>query len=187
HPSRPTSDANTFRLGQQPFRVHQLSRDYPWESVFAPQDVELAQRHLRLEVLDMERDLRIPNFEGAIAYVRPVFDDAQISRRLFDNIDSHAIEISTPPKGPIVLRQKHDYGGYRWMNKVGLSPSSRAAAAFSVFRDGLLVPDAAAPTRDPRFLRIGLHWPLPLLRINLPRSVGGTPDVSRPSFLGIAP
>ena len=38
------------------------------EAVFAPQDVELVKRHLRLEVPMRERDLRIPDFSCTVAY-----------------------------------------------------------------------------------------------------------------------
>jgi len=74
------------------------------------------------------------------------------------------------------------------MKKEGLAPSSQTNHALAIYRDGLLVADAGATNRDTRFLVTSLfHWPIPALRVNLPKKQGGNVDVTRRALTGTDP
>jgi len=88
----------------------------------------------------------------------------------------------------VTLRLERSYGlPLDWVKKEGLSPSSQANHALAIYRDGILVADAA-PDRDARLYRITqFKWPIPTLRVNLPKKLGGNVDVTRRALTGTDP
>ena len=178
HPNRPASDAEPFRVDQTPFHIVQLSKEYSWDKVFAPQDSVHAQQHFREQSFDLRSDLGLTDYEGFLSYPRPVSEEAKV-RRAFggDGLES-CLEISSEGNSPVTLRLKRMYG-YYLLQKDGLTPSSQTTHALSIFRDGLLVAGAAVPNRDIRFQLTTLQWPIPVLRLNLPKKLTGNLDVAR--------
>lgn len=170
HPDRSPSEADAFRIEGVPHHVHQLSKDYAWDKVFAPQDAHNAKAHLRQHSFDLKRDLGLPDYEGMVSYLRPVSEEAKIERAHLTGID-FGFEISSDDNTSVTLRAKRTYG-YHWMDKEGISPSSRTNHVLSIYRDGILVADASSPNRDARFQRATLlEWPMPVLRVNLPKKL----------------
>lgn len=186
HPDRPSSDADGFRIEGVSHEVRQLSNEYRWEKAFAPQDAEVAQMHLRQQSFDLQRDLGLKEYEGTVSYIKPVSDEAELGYTHTSGVDT-AITISTGDSNSVTLRFERTLG-YHWMKKEGLAPSSQTNHALSIYRDGLLVADAKVPTRDSRFLGTSLfRWPIPALRVNLPKRLGGNVDVTRRALTGTDP
>ncbi len=178
HPARPATDADEFHVEGLPHEVRQLSNEYPWEKVFMPQDAESAQAHLKQHAFDLRRDLGLDDYEGTVSYVKPASEQAELQYAHSSGADA-AIEICTENGRSLALRLGRTYG-YSSLAKEGLSPSSAASYALAIYRDGILVADAGAPSRDARRGFISLfEWPIPVLRVNLPKRLGGNVDVTR--------
>lgn len=185
HPGRSESDAEAFKVDGVQFAIHQLSKERPWEKDFVPQDAHLARQHLTEVVLDLQNDLGLPEYEGTVSYLCYRSPDAKITRSSgMDNQNGIVISIG---EESIFLRKEFLYE-YKWGEKEGLCRSSQTNHALSIYRDGLLVADAAPPRRDDRIMMLSsmLTWPSPVLRVNLPKDVAGLPDVARRNLLGAA-
>jgi hypothetical protein len=186
HPDRPPSEADGFRVKGVSHEVRQLSKEYRWEKVFAPQDAQFAQVHLRQQSFDLQRDLGLKEYEGTVSYTKPVSDEAELGYAHGFGTDT-AITISTGDGNSVTLRSERTFG-YHGMKKEGLAPSSQTNHALAIYRDGLLVADAGAPNRDTRLLGTSLfQWPIPALRVNLPKKQGGNVDVTRRALTGTDP
>lgn len=173
HPARPVTDADEFRSEGVAHEVRQLTTEYPWDEAFEPQDSELAQTHLRQQSFDLKLDLGLMDYEGTISYVKPVSNEA-IFRSGY-RASHNAIEISIKERDSWILRVKQ-----AWLDrgqKKGLSPSSLANHSLSIYRDGILVADAGVTRHDT--IHFLYQWPIPMLRVNLSKRIGGDVDVTR--------
>lgn len=162
------------RFGED-YRVNKLNLSYPWSEAILPQDLATARELLREERFDIKSDLGIEDIEGILAYLVPINGDIDI-----DPYDGK-VEIRDENR---ISKEKSIRGNQNWsyfssLDFIGQSRSSKHCATYSVYKDGVLVPNASYP-QD--FLEPTERFLKPLLLVNLSMKRGPIIDVSRTSF-----
>jgi hypothetical protein len=180
HPERPSSEAAAFTHKGTTPDVRQINVSYPWDQMFAPQDVYVAQQHLKVRSFDLRKDLGLSELEGSLTFVCPTNYKLGIKRAISPGHMDEILEVvyDQRPSARMRLKSVFDFtllGG----NKGGISPSARHFPTLSVYRNGLLVPEAASRRRASALYPGLLRWPRPTLRVNVPKRLAGKLNVSR--------
>jgi len=155
------------------YKIHQLNLSYPWSNAILPQDLSIAQELLLEQRFDLTSDLGIEDIEGVLAYLAP--SDDRIDFLEYGKIVTK--DKSKKYKNEMVRCGK-DWRYYS-DEPQGMSRSSRFKLQYSVYRDGILIPNAVLPYKLTRSTD-----GLPVARIvaNLSRKRAPTVDLSRTGF-----
>ena len=178
HPEKSTLEADDFTLGAQKNIIKQLSKKYPWHKEFAPRDIEVAQECLTQKTFDLKKDLGLSQYEGTLTYVLP-HSDIHSCHRAYERYNTHEydyISVNYPEDKKFLVRIKAHYGQ---ASNEGITASSKTNHHTSIFRDGLLIPNASETRRNLRRFYTEEKWPTPSLCVNLPKHIAGVPDMSR--------
>jgi hypothetical protein len=177
HPNRPETDADCFAADGKRIKVRQLSRHYPWNESFIPQDVSSAEELLQVRTFDLRNDLGIQDFEGWVSYVVPKNERCQVRWEYSSVFVGEQIDGKTRTELRLARRRP----------RMAIAPSSSRNAHFTVYRDGLLIADATPPGGYYDSARAATApWPAPVLRVNLPKASAGAVDVARRTFKGLS-
>lgn len=159
------------------FKAHQLGLEYPWEAAILPQDLPIARELLREVKLDFISDLGLKGYDGALTYLVPIKDGIDLIN------ESEGTKIVL--RGQYQELKKRMRWSKGWNNQfwpaesVGLSRSSSHQSSYSVYRDGILVPEALSPRLVGSFGAYISALPSPKLIVNLPKSIVPEVDLAR--------
>jgi hypothetical protein len=183
--AHPKADAAwLLRTFGRAITIRQLSLGFPLERAILPQDVETARRSWIERRLDIGSDLGLEGYEGAVTFVVPRDDSIEMAGQYFDDVDTEGILVvdksGRGPPAPIRwLRGWHSY--LRSDPREGIAPSAKSAPSHAVYRDGILVATAEAPSRE-----VTLHLvptPVPRVVVNLPKARARHINVARTELL----
>ncbi|MCH8252140.1 MAG: ATP-binding protein, partial [Planctomycetes bacterium] len=122
------------------FEVHQLDLSYPWEKVFLPQDLHAAREVFEVHTLDMRDDLGLEGYEGKLLRFlpRPGVDLQRMSAT-----EASAYRLADADAEEVRVRYYHAND----LDRPGeqLARSARRGFTASVYRDGILLPNASVP------------------------------------------
>jgi len=172
HPKQDPQAARR-RFGEE-FQVQQLDLSYPWSEAILPQDLSTAHEILREERYNLDSDLGMPDYEGALTYLVPASDE--IDR----DSDGDVQATSETSQGQSSARVRaHPDWTCEIREVVGGSRSSSRARAFTVYRDGILLATLSPPEPFIRGARRMVR-----LAVNLPKSRSPKVDLARMQLLG---
>lgn len=166
------------RFGDE-FKIFQLNLSYPWSDAILPQDFFNSQEALREEKLDLASDLGLVGYEGVLEYLVPIRDNIDIAYS-GELINIHNNEFKYDHK-KIRSREGWNYWNYRQI--LGLSRSSRYSMAFSLYKDGVLIPSVSYRALYLEGLSMSGPLPLPRLIVNLTNDRLGTVNLSRTELI----
>lgn len=165
------------------WHVQQLDLRYPWSEVILPQDLSIASEVLREERWDLADDLQLDGYAGVLTYLVPGDQRGDVGHAV-----GYGDEVRTSlwvrgddgiPRKEQIRWARHDTGDN--VAATGLSPSCSHPQSYAVYRDGILLPRATAPSL---WLRESLA-PLPPQSyvVNLPKSIAPTIDLARTALI----
>jgi hypothetical protein len=147
--------------------VHRTALEFPLSQALVFQDLEGAGPEIIERAFDLQEDLAMTTCEGRITYLDIRDKNSWI---IYDNDYRYGAGIiisDADEKKSVHARWKRDWSYYgRDGQKQPISRSADAAASYSVFRDGVLIPHATLP-REFMNRRGGESFPLPRMVINL--------------------
>jgi hypothetical protein len=169
HPDRdPEAERKCF---DSEIQIHQLSRDYPWELVTAPESLEAARRHMTVQQFELKEVLGDQGYEGWVSYPAPQTAELWVRHDQWSSAVSFVREVCfAPPAG------KEKIEASVWFSTPRDGIDSRL---LRVYRDGILL----ARLRSAPWLQgsadhpLAVAGPLPpaALAVNLPsRGTRGT-------------
>jgi len=180
---RPGEDAAAARSRLEEMavdcEVRQLELGYPWSEAIVPQDVPIASELLREESWRLADDLQLEGYDGVLTYLVPRDERGDVVHSVGygDEVMSYLWVRGEDgiPKEERVRWLRQDPGDD--VPATGLSPSCSHAGSLAVYRDGILLASAPAPSA---WLRDNVD-PLPPARcvVNLPKSAAPRIDLSR--------
>lgn len=177
HPNCSPSLAEQFVHPNMPLKIYQTTSKYPWDHVFAPQDVHSAEKHLKEFPFNLQSDLGLDGFEGNITYLLPRDEESTVEYQ-YNHDQYERIVLNAKNEDTLLrFRSTEQFSEYQ---KNGIARSSRTRPTLSIYRDGLLVADTLLPEQNKlSYSYQSLKWPSPSIKINLPKSVCAKIDVSR--------
>jgi len=157
------------RFGEE-YKLHQLDLKYPWSAAILPQDLSIAQEVLKENVFNLASDLGMEDYEGTFTYLVP-------SDEIIDFSSDGEIKSEKDGKKYNNIEVRKEAGiesGPR------LSRSSQFSQFYSVYRDGILIPNVSKPY----VLNIGMRGlPNSRLVVNLSKKRAPILDLARTNFL----
>jgi len=161
-----------------------ISYDFPYESAIKPQNINITKEYFTEKKFLLNEDLKLERFEGCITFLIPKNEDIDIVNigRSWPISDVKLINISNPLDEECRIRWNDDWvhynRGYFRRKDKGLSVNK--CEAYSVFLNGILLPNASPPEISPRnklknyedysFSSIDECFLLPKLVVNVPRT-----------------
>lgn len=176
HPKQDAEDV--LRLFGEQFEIKQLDLRYPLEQAFLAQDIPIARKWLQENRFDVNADLGLQEYEGTFSYVVPKYENLSFIKA---GTSQAKILQRGKPKEKIRLRWKREwdrsFGGSR---STGISRSSSHYLTCTVYRDGILIPEAEPPKDWEEIFKI---LPAPNYVVNLPKSKSPVIDLARVKLL----
>ncbi len=181
HPDQdPQAELGGFPDGTE---VHQLSRDYPWASVLAPESLALGRELLTEYRFELKELLSAEGYEGWVSYPASKEHNIRFGARHIRDGGVTASSSLIPVQGESAAQGHAIY----WAKQAPPEDGSNTAF-FRVYRDGLLLRDIRRADRlmansssDDRWITTLL--PRPLVLINLPSRRSERPNVARTTLI----
>lgn len=159
--------------------VIQLQLDWALKDMFVTEDVPLAERQFKLETYDMEKDLKLVGYEGALVYPVPRDEDTDFTRgpREYDALRALASEEQNASREFVRTM-------YRWQGRL-IPVQNHFETGFyetnGVYRDGILVPNVRIPSNNATRHPNGINWER--LVVNIPKSKSRHISLARDEIL----
>lgn len=170
------------RFGED-FDIYKLDMGFPWSETFLPQDLSEVRGVLTEEQYNVGTDLELPDYEGVLSFLVPSEKDMYLSIPP-PSLSHNNLKIVDRRSGgmkEIEIRLKE---GPRQQNR--LSRSVGKSFAYAVYKDGILIPQVAPPSKFGSsyshyvsFWNLGIGLPNPRLIVNLKKQSGSRLDLAR--------
>lgn len=177
HPNSSIDSITDARLNRfSDLEVHKLNLHYSWEDVFLPQDLNNAKAIFTEQSFDVQSDLGLTTVEGKLSFLVP--GAAQSLEAQYDpqNISIEFQKVEDEER----LGVRWAHGWSYWSSRRGksLARSANAPTAYSIYRNGVLVPGASIEEESDR--RVGLV--VPRILLNILSADSFQPDIARVGF-----
>ena len=173
-----------------------LSYDFPIESAIFPQNIQTVKEFFIEKKVFLKEDLKLDRFEGCITFLLPKDENVDIVNigNSWPINDIKLVNITKKLGGEKRIQWEDNWINYnRWdSRRKAKSLSINKNAAYSVFLNGILLPNAASPEMSPRneddsingyeFNHIDESFLLPQFIVNVPRSTDIKIDLARSSM-----
>jgi len=177
HPNEKTSpDKKTKTLIKeyQNCSLKSIDYDYPFSSVFLPQDVDYAKTIFSVKKLDLKTDFHMKDFEGAIVFLtlpNHLEWKFEVSERNLGLQDIDGISIFDPKKPEIKMEVR--WNNLRSVDEYFLPKSQLNKRlrhiSYAIFKDGILLQNEKNPFE--KFYRYSdKKLPLPFFNVNIQKT-----------------
>jgi hypothetical protein len=179
--SLPASDMRS-RFSEH--EILQPTPHYPTQLAILPQDQAIAAELLEQRAFDLTIDLGLIGYRGFMCYLRPKANVVDLKMMRFAGMESGAIATVQATEGQFVehtIRFTEAFGDHyilREDERSAVPRSIRSEAWFSVYRDGILLAEAQAPSE----ISDQYHWSptgKPYIVANVPRGDRDKIDLAR--------
>lgn len=176
----PKQDAQVARkrFGKA-FQVQQLDLGYPWSKAIPSQVLPAARELLQEKSYDIASDLGLKDYDGVVAYLVPI--EGRVDLGLSPSQFGSGADVIIRGRAEQAVRSlyhRDSWDGYS-PAQAGMSPSSRCADTYAVYRDGILLPAASPPKTLWRPYIFRGVLPVPRVVINIPKSKVPRVDLAR--------
>jgi hypothetical protein len=181
HPKSTIDPTTDRRLTPYPrLNVHRIALNYPISEAILPQDLDNARKRLVERAFDLTDDLNVSSCEGCITYLE-LGDKNDWVQRNFEFIQGEGVFLSDGnPEEKVQIRWQREWGDFYSQHESSISRSASTARSYSVYRDGVLVPNATLPSEYLENRRNGaMILPLPRLVVNLVNTDSTQLDLAR--------
>ena len=182
----PNGDIEKARVAYgEDCQIHKIQLAYPWEEALLPQDLSLARTLFREVRLDIDSDLGLEEYEGALTYLVPKEEAVYVWPSDGGTIPGVAVaRRGEPEHSEKILRFASGWGYWQGLRYISMSRSADHFRAYAVYRNGILIPRARAPKIRGR--NAGKHvgvLPVPHLAVNLKKSQAPGTNLARTNLL----
>lgn len=159
--------------------IFKLNVAYPFDEVFLLQDVDKAKIIFTEQKFNMSTDLGLSGYEGFISFA--VAQEFDWIETYYHNV-GQGILVERGGQGTTV-RWNQEWAEPSLYSRPTFSRSASPALSYSVYRKGILVPQATQPFNQDELDR-RQHWPSSHLAVNIWASDGSQPDIARVDLKG---
>jgi hypothetical protein len=178
------------------FPKYTLSYDFPIEAVILPQNINTAKEYLTEKKIFLKDDLKLDNFEGCITFLIPKSEDIDIinSGHSWPSVDITLGNFTKEIEKESRIQWLQNWSSFEsyYPAREEISLSIRKDKTYSVYLNGILLPNAQEPEICPRVYEDFLYdnyfsylqdsFIVPQLIVNVPKSKEIKIDLARTSI-----